>query len=153
VCSKYVAGVKNTSRDRDRITTELVGLYAVLTQAFQLANEETGRTAQLGSGRASRLLALNERLHVCGDEMKRLQKALGDEMEESFEATPDGNIEAALDLEMGKSSGRKGGMQALTWPLKEMEVNKTVDSIRNLKDVRIIAVRRISVFAGCKLLL
>jgi hypothetical protein len=148
VCSQYVADVKNAPRDRDRITTELVGLYAVLTKVFQLANEEAGRNPQLESGRASesRLPALNERLHVCGDEMKRLRTALGDEMESfemgNLEATPEGNVEAALGREMeglGKDLGRKGGMQALTWPLKEAEVNKTVDIIRKLKDSLIVA--------------
>jgi hypothetical protein len=126
MCSKHAAGVKNAPRDRDRITTELVGLCAVLTQVLQLANEETGWTSQLGSGRASRLSALHERLHVCGAEMKRLRSALGDEMESfemgSLEIAPDGNmqwIEAALGREMealGKGLGRMGGMQALTWP-------------------------------------
>ncbi|KAF8523571.1 hypothetical protein JB92DRAFT_2785034, partial [Gautieria morchelliformis] len=146
VCSKYVAGVKNAPRDRDRITTELVGLYAVLTQVFQLANEETGRTSQLEPGRATRLSALHDRLHVCGDEMRRLRTALGDEMESfemgDLEARPDGTVEAALGREMegvAKDLGWKGGMQALTWPLKDAEVDKTVDSIRKLKDSLIMA--------------
>ncbi|KAF8502493.1 hypothetical protein JB92DRAFT_830876 [Gautieria morchelliformis] len=146
VCSEYVAGVKNAPRDRERIMTELEGLYVVLTQVFQLANEETGRTSQLESGRASRLSALNERLHVCGDEMKRLRTALGGEMESfemgNLETRPDSNVGAALGREMeglGKDLGRKGGMQALMWPLKEAEVDKTVDSIRKLKDSLIMA--------------
>ncbi|KAF8478235.1 hypothetical protein JB92DRAFT_1856021 [Gautieria morchelliformis] len=146
VCSKYVAGVKNAPRDRDRVTTELVGLCTVLTQVLQLVNEETGGTSRLESGRASRLSALNERLHVCGDEMKRLQTALGDEMESfemaNLEARRDRKVGTALGQEMeglANDLGRKGGMQALTWPLKEAEVNKTVDSIRKLKDSLIMA--------------
>ncbi|KAF8468559.1 hypothetical protein JB92DRAFT_3057528 [Gautieria morchelliformis] len=126
VCSKYVAGVKDAPRDRDRLTTELVGLCTVLTQVLQLVHEETGGTSRLESGRASRLSALNERFHVCGDEMKRLRTALGDESENfemgDLEARPDGNVRAALGREMAglaKDLGRKGGMQALTWPLKE----------------------------------
>jgi hypothetical protein len=77
--------------------------------------------------------------------MKRLRTALGDEAESfemgSLEATgPDSNIHAALGREMeGLNLGPKGGMQALTWPLKEAEVNKTVDSIRKLKDSLITA--------------
>jgi hypothetical protein len=70
--------------------------------------------------------------------MKRLRTALGDEME-SFEM---GNLEAALGREMedlGNDLGRKSGMEALAWPLKEAEVNKTVDSIRKLKDSLIMA--------------
>jgi hypothetical protein len=70
--------------------------------------------------------------------MKRLRTALGDEVE-SFEME---NLEAALGHEMGclgKDLRRQGVMQALTWPLEEAEVNKTVDSIRNLKDSLIMA--------------
>ncbi|KAF8507399.1 hypothetical protein JB92DRAFT_2793512, partial [Gautieria morchelliformis] len=146
VCSEYVAGVKNAHRDRDRIKTELVGLCTVLTQVLQLANEETGRSSQLEPGRASRLSALNERLHVCGVEMRRLRTVLSDESENcemgDLEARLDGNIEAALDREiegLGKDLGRNGGMQALTWPLKEADVNKTVDRVRKLKDSLIVA--------------
>jgi hypothetical protein len=94
----------------------------VLTKVLQPANE-AGR-AQLEPGETYRLSALNERLHVCGNEMKRLRTALlSDEiMTESSEmgslkATTDGNIEAALGREMerlGKDLGRKGGMQSPT---------------------------------------
>ncbi|KAF8527686.1 hypothetical protein JB92DRAFT_2865847 [Gautieria morchelliformis] len=146
VCSKYVAGVKNAPRDRDRITTELVGLCTVLTQVLQLVHEETGGTSRLESGPASRLSALNKQLHVCGDEMKRLRTALGDESENfemgDLEARPDCKIEAVLGHEMAglaKDLGPKGGMQALMWPLKEAEVDKTVDSIRKIKDSLIMA--------------
>ncbi|KAF8503966.1 hypothetical protein JB92DRAFT_795411 [Gautieria morchelliformis] len=146
VCSEYVGGVKNASRDRDRIKTELEGLYIVLTQVFQLANEETGRTSQSEPGRVSRLSALNERLHASHDEMKRLRTVLGDGHENfemgDLEVRPDGNIEAALDRkieDLGKYLGRKDGMQALMWPLKDAEVNKAMDSIRKLKDSLIMA--------------
>jgi hypothetical protein len=79
--------------------------------------------------------------------MKRLRTALGDEVGGfemgNLEATPEDNIEAALVREMeglGENLERKGGMQALTWPLKEAEVNKTVDIIRKLKDSLIMAI-------------
>jgi hypothetical protein len=78
--------------------------------------------------------------------MKRLRTALRDEVEsfemENLEATPDATFEAALGHEMeclGKDLRRQGVTHALTWPLKEAEVNKTVDSIRNLKDSLIMA--------------
>ncbi|KAF8514300.1 hypothetical protein JB92DRAFT_2919988 [Gautieria morchelliformis] len=78
--------------------------------------------------------------------MKRLRTALGGEMESfemgDLEARPDGNVETALGHEMeglAKDLAWKGGIQALTWPLKEAEVNKTVDSIRRLKDSMIMA--------------
>ncbi|KAF8514298.1 hypothetical protein JB92DRAFT_2677115, partial [Gautieria morchelliformis] len=119
VCSKYVAGVKNAPRDQDRIATELVALRTVLIQVLQLVDAETARTSQLESGAASRLSALDERLHVCGDEMKRLR--------------------TALDGGSGSEAGWQRGIQALTWPLKEAEINKTVDSIRRLKDSLITA--------------
>jgi hypothetical protein len=119
----------------------------VLEQVKRLAIEETGQNSQLGSGGASRLSALNERLHACGEEMKHLRTALGDKMDSfemgGLEATAtDSNFEAALAREMeglGKDLGRKGGMQALKWPLKEADVNKAVDRIRKLKDSLIAA--------------
>lgn len=148
-CSQYVAGVKHASRDRDRITKELVGLYAVLTQVLQLVSEETGGNSRLEPGRTSHLSALNEGLRVCGGEMKLLWAALGDEMD-SFEmgglkAAPDGNTETikmALGREMKdfeKDLGRKGGIGTLTWLLKEADVSKTMDSIGKLRDLLIMA--------------
>ncbi|KAF8507402.1 hypothetical protein JB92DRAFT_2832812 [Gautieria morchelliformis] len=78
--------------------------------------------------------------------MKHLRTVLGDESENfemgNLEARREGNIEATLDREiegLGKDIGRKGGKQALTWPLKECDVNKIVDSIRKLKDSLIMA--------------
>jgi hypothetical protein len=136
-CVQYAAGVKNTSTDQDRLALELVGLCTVLMQVKWLAIEETGQNSQLDSGRASPLSALNERLHVCGEEMKHLRTALGDEMDSfemgSLEATArDGNSEAALVREMealGKDLGRKGGMQAL---IAAMEVDHTYVTLRQL---------------------
>ncbi|KAF8511999.1 hypothetical protein JB92DRAFT_3117576 [Gautieria morchelliformis] len=78
--------------------------------------------------------------------MKHLRTVLGDESEifemGNLEVRPDGNVKVALDREiegLGKDLGQKGGMQALRWPLKDTEVNKTVDSIRKLKDSLIVA--------------
>ncbi|KAF8514686.1 hypothetical protein JB92DRAFT_2811297 [Gautieria morchelliformis] len=109
VCAKYGAGVKNASKDGDRISTELLGLHSVLTQALKLANEETEET--------SRLSSLKEQLLVCDVEMRGLLTTLGADKEV-----------------LGKNLGRRGFMPALKWPLKEAEVNKTVKSIKNLKD-------------------
>jgi hypothetical protein len=76
-------------------------------------------------------------------EMGHLQVATDDNMksiEGNIEAVLDGNMEsiqAALRGDMKgflavleKHLGPKGGMHALMWPLKEADIDKTVDSIR-----------------------
>ncbi|KAF8532347.1 hypothetical protein JB92DRAFT_2824445 [Gautieria morchelliformis] len=181
-CYYYGSGMKNTSRNRERIIKELVGLWAVLKQVSRLVNDKRGETSRLET--SSRLLALNDLLDHCGGEMRSLRAVLGGETEShemgTIEVASEGNVEsiemghleAATDDNMEsietsiqmvldgnmesiqealggdmksflavleKHLGHKGGMQALMWPLKEAELNKTVDGIGKLKGLLINA--------------
>ncbi|KAF8484357.1 hypothetical protein JB92DRAFT_1574797 [Gautieria morchelliformis] len=171
-CYYYGSGVKNASRNRERIIKELVGLWVVLKQVSRLVKDERGETSRLET--SSRLLALNDLLRHCGGEMRSLRAALSGETVGTIEVASEGNVEsiemgrleAATDNNMEsietsiqvvldgnmdsiqaalhgdmktflavleKHLGHKSGMQGLMWPLKEADLNKTVDSIGKLQ--------------------
>ncbi|KAF8486642.1 hypothetical protein JB92DRAFT_2799171, partial [Gautieria morchelliformis] len=64
-------------------------------------------------------------------EMGRLEAAT-DGNTESIQAALRGDMKSFLAV-LERHLGHKGGMQALMWPLKEAELNKTVDSISKLQ--------------------
>jgi hypothetical protein len=102
ICYGYQSGVRNAPRDLDRITNQLISFRAVLENLLTLARTED----KSGLSRLSTLALLIE---------------------------PDGLLcKCKLEVEHLKSSlepasgWRKVG-QALTWPLKEVDVKKTLN--------------------------
>ena len=81
---------------------QLFGLQKVLETIRRLVEDDE-------TAASSRLPALNELLLHCGDELKRLNTALENDL------------------------GRKGRMQALIWPLKESEVHKALEKLGKLQ--------------------
>ncbi|KAF8530661.1 hypothetical protein JB92DRAFT_510276 [Gautieria morchelliformis] len=128
-CYYYGSGVKNASRNRERIIKELVGLWAVLKQVSRLVNDEGGETSRLET--SSRLLALNDLLDHCGREMRSLRVALGGETEShemgTIEVASAGNVES---IEMGRlEAATDGDMESIETSI-QMVLDGNMESIQ-----------------------
>jgi len=101
ICYNYQSGVRNAPRDLDRITNQLISFRAVLENFLTLARtEDTSGSPRLST--LSLLIEPDGLLCKCKLEVEYLRMCL----------------EPA-------SGWRKVG-QALTWPLKEGDVKKTL---------------------------
>ena len=110
MCYNYGSGVKNASRDQERIIDQLTNLRNVLEQVRKVVTGETIQTA-------SQLPALNE-LFDKSDGLPRCHAELEN-----------------LKSELEPKSGHRGIMKALTWPLKEADVRKTVDHLEKFQQL------------------
>ncbi|KAF8511864.1 hypothetical protein JB92DRAFT_352464 [Gautieria morchelliformis] len=109
-CYCYASPARDASRDQKRVIDQLSGLLKVLEDVYQLVDH--GET-----GEPSGLLALTGLLNnplgfpCCRSELESLGTVLGIE------------------------PGRGGHTQALTWPLKEADVNRTLSKLSQFQDL------------------
>ena len=100
--------MKNASRDRERIIKQLFGLQKVLDDVRQLVGDSENDDEENDGGEnrpSSRFPAITDLIPRCRGELESLKGILEENLR------------------------RKGRMQALIWPLKEADVNKTVDNL------------------------
>jgi hypothetical protein len=109
ICYNYQIGARNASKDVERIIDQLKSMRDVLERLSTIINSEnTGEVSRLSS--TSKLLSgFNGPLSQCESELLTLQKKLA----------------------LGSKWKVVG--QALTWPLKEGDVKKTLAALERNK--------------------
>jgi hypothetical protein len=108
ICYDYRSGVKNAPRDAATIRDEVASLRDVLEQLANAAEAEIAADS-------SRLTAL-ELLNKPDGLLVKCRTEL-----------------AALEAKLKPTTGWKAARRSLIWPLKEVDVRKSLDNIRNLK--------------------
>lgn len=108
MCYAYGNSVENASKDKKKTIDQLLGIQKVLDDVRELVEDQE----------ASRLPALYELL-TKPDGLKRCEDELKD-------------LEAKLKPKPSRTDHK---MQALIWPLKEGEVKKTLDYLRQLQQL------------------
>ncbi|KAF8466772.1 quinon protein alcohol dehydrogenase-like superfamily [Gautieria morchelliformis] len=119
-CQRYESFAKDVSRQMKRLSDQLSGLLEVLEDVCQLVDHEETRE----SPRLSALTGLLNNPFGRSwkpSKIKCLPCCLA-ELE---------SLGTVLEIE----PGRNGHIQALTWPLKEADVNTTVDKLAKFQDL------------------
>ena len=107
MCYNYGSGVKNASRDQERIIDQLTNLRNILEQVRKVVTGENIQTA-------SQFPALNELIDQ-SDGLTRCHAELE-------------NLKSKLEPKSGRHI-----MKALTWPLREADVRKTLDNLERFQ--------------------
>ena len=109
ICYNYQIGARNASRDVERIIDQLRSMRDVLERLSTIVNGEN-------AGGSSRLSSTSKLLSGSNGPLSQFEAEL-----------------LALQKKLGPASKWKAVGQALTWPLKESDVKKTLAALERNK--------------------
>lgn len=124
MCYSYKSGIRNASRDQQRIIEQLL----ILRDALQVLRALLEREEAIASSRYPALIELLNKsngIPRCRDELERLK----------------------AKLEIPQSHGRIQRLtQSLFWPLKDGDVNLTINQLKNCQRVMGLAMNVCQVY-------